>query len=336
MGRYFLLILFLICSFTCMFSRNWQSDILGDGYKSTQVVMHDDYSGKVVSTIVKKSANEPSIKAVLYIHGYNDYFFQKEMGDKFVYHGYNFYAIDLRKYGRSILAGQRKFEVRSLTEYFADIDSALSIIKNEGNTEIVLMGHSTGGLISSYYLAMNNNKNQEIKALILNSPFLDFNLSKMQEKYLLPIVSMFSSLIPNISISQNSNDAYSQSLLKMYHGEWVYNTDWKLPLSPDVTTGWLGAIHKAQKSIQKGADINVPILLIRSNKSVYGSSWNSEFNKGDCVLDVNDISKYGNCLGKNKKELVVKEGLHDIVLSRKPIRDAVYTYIFNWLKDLNL
>ncbi len=198
------------------------------------------------------------------------------------------------------------------------------------------MGHSTGGLISSYYLAMNNNKNQEIKALILNSPFLDFNLSKMQEKYLLPIVSMFSNLIPNISISQNSNDAYSQSLLKMYHGEWVYNTDWKLPLSPDVTTGWLGAIHKAQKSIQKGADINVPILLIRSNKSVYGSSWNSEFNKGDCVLDVNDISKYGNCLGKNKKELVVKEGLHDIVLSRKPVRDAVYIYIFNWLKVVNL
>lgn len=336
MSRCILLILFLICSITCMCSRNWQNDILGDGYKMYRIVMPNDYSGKVVSTIIKKSANTPTYRAVLYIHGFNDYFFQKEMGNIFVEHDYNFYAIDLRKYGRSILDGQRVFEVRSLNEYFADIDSALTIIKYEGNKEIILMGHSTGGLISSYFLAKMGNKYPEIKALILNSPFMDFNLSNTQEEYLLPIVSMLSSIFPNISISQNSSDAYSKSLLNGYHGEWSYNTDWKIPLSPDVTIGWLGAIYKAQKHLQKGVNINIPILLMRSSKSVYGDSWNVEFNKGDCVLNVNEISTYGKRLGENVKELVVKEGLHDIMLSRKPVRYAVYTYIFNWLDYINL
>ena len=336
MNRCLFFILFMLCCYFYGMARTWQIDILGDEYEMSQVDMLEDYSGKVVSTIIKKNVNDSTTKAVLYIHGYNDYFFQKEMGDEFVKHGYNFYAVDLRKYGRSILDGQRKFEVRDLYEYFADIDSAMSIMKNEGNREIIIMGHSTGGLISSYYLAMNENKHPEIKALILNSPFMDFNLSEVQEKYLLPIVSMLSSMFPNISISQNSNDAYSQSLLKTHYGEWTYNTDWKLPLSPDVTVGWLGAIYKAQKHLQKKANINIPILLMRSDKSIYGDSWNVEFHMGDCVLDVNDISVYGRRLGKNVKELIVKYGLHDIMLSCEPIRYAVYNYIFNWLDNINL
>lgn len=331
MGKLLFLISLLICYSAVMHSRAWNIDILGSDYCMTQIVMPDDYSGKVVSTIIKRNTKTKSCKAVLYIHGYNDYFFQKELGDQFVAHEYNFYAIDLRKYGRSILQGQKLFEVRDLKEYFADIDSALHIIKTEGNQDIVLMGHSTGGLIASYYMVKSVSDKQPIKALILNSPFMDMNLSDLQEKYLLPMVSAISGLIPNISIEQNSNDAYSQSLLKKYHGEWEYNTEWKLPLSPAVTTGWLGAIHKAQTVLQKGQDIMIPILLMRSAQSVNGITWNTEFNRGDAVLDVNEISMYGKLLGKNVTELVIKEGLHDIMLSRKPVRTAVYLYLFNWL-----
>jgi hypothetical protein len=47
---------------------------------------------------------------------------------------------------------------------------------------------------------------------------------------------------------------------------------------------------------------------------------------------VDDISKYGRKLGSNVKEVVVKEGLHDLFLSHKPVRDALYNYIFNRLK----
>ena len=139
---------------------------------------------------------------------------------------------------------------RSLDEYFQDIDSSLYILKEEGISNVILMGHSTGGLISSYYLSSKKDQEGIIKALILNSPFLEFNLSAFQKEYLVPLVSSFSGVFPNISIPQNSNDAYAQSLLRNYHGEWDYNTSWKLPLSPDVTSGWIGAIYKAQQKLR--------------------------------------------------------------------------------------
>lgn len=290
-----------------IFGRKWNVDILGNDFKYTTIEQPDDYSGKVISTIIKK---EPIIKgdrAILYIHGYNDYFFQKEMADTFTAHGYNFYAIDLRKYGRSILKDQTKFEARSLDEYFQDIDSSLYILKEEGISNVILMGHSTGGLISSYYLSSKKDQEGFIKALILNSPFLEFNLSAFQKEYLVPLVSSFSGVFPNISIPQNSNDAYAQSLLRNYHGEWDYNTSWKLPLSPDVTSGWIGAIYKAQQMLHNNANINIPILLMRSDRSIYGEAWTPDFNRGDAVLNVDDISKYGRKLGSNVKEVVVKE-----------------------------
>lgn len=126
-------------------------DVLGDGYLRRTPQMPDDYEGKVVCTLVKKPQLPDVKQAVLYIHGYNDYFFQKQLGDSVNAHGYNFYAMDLRKYGRSILPNQNPCR-KSLTEYFADIDTALATIRSEGNDRILLMAHSTGGLITPLYL----------------------------------------------------------------------------------------------------------------------------------------------------------------------------------------
>ena len=69
-----------------------------------------------------------------------------------------------------------------MKEYFADIDSSISQMKDDGIDEIILMGHSTGGLTTSLYMA--SNPDSDIRALILNSPFLDWNLSSFQEKFL--------------------------------------------------------------------------------------------------------------------------------------------------------
>ena len=91
----------------------------------------------------------PTRDAILYVHGYNDYFFQRELGDSVNARGYNFYALDLRKYGRSLRPHQDAFFCKDLGEYFADIDTALATIRSEGNERIWLMGHSTGGLITS-------------------------------------------------------------------------------------------------------------------------------------------------------------------------------------------
>jgi alpha-beta hydrolase superfamily lysophospholipase len=81
----------------------------------------------------------------------------------------------------------------------------------------------------------------------------------------------------------------------------------------------------------KKADVEVPVLLMHSYKSVYGDTWTAEHNAGDGVLDVKDISKYGKRLGADVTEVGVADGLHDLILSRKDVRESVYRTIFEWL-----
>lgn len=320
-------LLFVLLGSVTSFAQ-WRPDVLGDGYEMRYVDQPDDYSGKVRCTIVRKLSDCSSGKGVLYVHGFNDYFFQAEMGDRFVDSCYNFYAVDLRKYGRSIIAGQKMFQVRDMKEYFADIDSALAQMKRDGNREIVLMGHSTGGLTTSLY--MNENPDT-LRALILNSPFLDWNQTKFQEKFLIPMVRGVARLFPDVSIPQGGGDHYARSLLADYDGEWHYDTSWKLAVSPNVDSGWIRAIDAAQSVIQDDPDIRVPILLMHSDRSFKNGDPDSMYLCTDAVLDVEDISKYGRRLGPVVTEVTVYGGLHDLVLSGKGVREPLYDYIFKWL-----
>lgn len=312
------------------FAAEWHPDVLSDGYEARTVVQPSDYSGPVVSTIVRKlvPGDAAARKAVLYIHGFNDYFFNTEMGNEFVAHGYDFYAVDIRKYGRSLLPGQRPFEVRSLNEYFPDIDSALVAIERGGADEIVLMGHSTGGLIAAYY--MHCNPKAPVDALVLNSPFLDWNLGWME--WLVPVVSWWGKIAPGTAIPQGDSEAYADSLLKGRHGRWSYNTHWKMPQSPDVTAGWVRAITLAQKALRGGkANIRIPILLMYSQNSVSGSEWTEAHNRGDGVLDVADIARYGRTLGPHVSQMIVNGGLHDLFLSNPRLVASLYPRVFAWL-----
>lgn len=334
--RFKLIAFFLLAAFLTATAREWIADRLtDDGFQTTTIDQPDDYSGRVVTTVIRKDCPEKTDMGVLYVHGFNDYFFQTEFADKFVEKGFNFYAVDLRKYGRSVLPGQKMFEVRNLKEYFADLDSAFSVMRENGNNEIILLGHSTGGLITSYYMALQ--PPADVRALILNSPFLAWNLSKFNETLGVPIVSTIGSLYPRMKIKQPGGTAYSESLLKGEHGEWTYDTSLKLSKSPDVTAGWINAINSAQLQLHAMVfPIGVPILLMHSDKSVSGDQWSPEHNRGDGVLDVNDIARYGLTLGIGVTEFTVRNGLHDLVLSAPEVRYPLYKKMFQWIADRGL
>jgi alpha-beta hydrolase superfamily lysophospholipase len=123
---------------------NYFPDVLGDGFNKLTFSLKDDYEGKVIATLVRRDSKTKTKKAILYIHGFNDYFFQEEMAKTFNKQGYNFYALDLRKYGRSYLKHQKLNNVRSLQEYDEEIDISLKTINSENNSQVILMGHSTG------------------------------------------------------------------------------------------------------------------------------------------------------------------------------------------------
>lgn len=310
---------------------SWHPDIL-KGYEARYVNMGEAFDGPCRSTIVRMLCQKGSRKAYLYIHGFNDYFFQAEMGQRFVDSGYNFYAVDLRRYGRSKEPWQYPYNIRDQKEYFQDIDSALAQIRRDGNTDITLSGHSTGGLTVAFFGAMRG-ENAGIDRIVTDSPFLEWNFSPFMRNIAVPVVGFFGKIFKNSKIKQGHCDGYAYSLLKEYYGEWTYNTDWKMTYSPPVTASWVGAINSAQSKLMKNAKkIAVPILVMHSSRKIDGCNYTPEFQTGDAVLDPAMLQKRGEKLGSQRMVCTIDSGLHDLILSRKYVRDAAYNSIFSFIR----
>lgn len=311
-----------------------KTDILGDGFEQKLVAMPADHEGPVVTTIIRRLRAGGAKCAVLYVHGFSDYFFNAEMGRKFNDAGYDFYAVDLRKYGRSLLQGQKIFGVADLSEYFPDIEAGLEQIRADGHTEIVLMGHSTGGLTASLF--MKRRAPADVRALILNSPFLSWNLPWLHRHVAIPAITLLSRWSPGLKIPQPKDPGYAYSLHKAYGGEWDYDRTLKPDVFPDIDAAWVAAIERGQRQLRGGADIRVPILLLRSKSSVGKRHSRDQYRRADAILNVETLAAVGRRLGKVVTEVAVKGGLHDLLLSSHSVREQAYSVIFDWLKGLGL
>lgn len=290
--------------------------------------LQPDYEGKVTATLISKSSSEPSTNAILYIHGYVDYFFQNHMAQAFTTGGFNFYALELRKYGRSLLPHQHPNYARSIFEYYEEIDRAMEQLIADGNDKIIMVGHSTGGLVASMYASSGKYRGR-ITALELNSPFFEFNVSLLNRIGIVT-VTPFARIAPYSNLKGALSPLYGESVNKNYKGEWDYNLEWK-PINgfPSYLL-WIRAIYKAQRMLHKGLDVQCPVLVMHSARSSWPKSWNEDIRITDIVLNVKDIKKYGKRLGSNVSFFEVPNGMHDLVLSRKDVRDKVLSYMVSW------
>lgn len=303
-----------------------------DDFSEKTLELEDDYEGRVIATLVSSNWNEPGQKPVLYLHGFNDYFFQAHIAEHFHEHGYNFYALDLRKYGRSLLPHQHPNYCRSLTEYFEEINRAIEIIVKENDQQLILLGHSTGGLIAGVYKNTGHYKHH-IERLILNSPFLEFNITFWQRLFLLPLAGVVSYFAPYAARKKPFSHLYGASLSDQKHGEWDYNTDWKPLDGFPAYIKWIYAVNRAQKKLHLASDINIPILILHSDASSQPKKWNDIVLKTDMVLNIDHIKKYGQKLGSNVTFAKISGAMHDVFLSQKEVRKKAFNEMFEWLAN---
>lgn len=110
----------------------WGPDVLGPGFEArTLELLPDEEDDGAVATLVRHvPASDPAALpgtpttptfALLYLHGWNDYFFQTELARQISRLGGAFYALDLRRYGRSLREGQMPGWITSLTDYDEEI-----------------------------------------------------------------------------------------------------------------------------------------------------------------------------------------------------------------------
>ena len=256
------------------------------------------------------------------------------MGRRFNEYGYNFYALDLRKYGRSHLANQKFNDIKNLKAYYEEITVALNIIHNENNKKVILFGHSTGGLILTLF-AKDNIGSKLFDGLILNSPFFEFNKSRLVKK-IIPLASSIGKIFPKLKIPGGFAKEYGENLHKSYSGEWEYDLAWKPNIAPKVNLGWIRAIHKAQMELKKLFKIEQPVLVLHSSLSATDVKDKEQIQTRDAILNVKDIELIAQNIKGDVEAIAIEGGLHDLVLSKKPVREKVYNTIFDWLKRNNL
>lgn len=281
--------------------------------------------GPLFATLVRRSdltqsstgALDPR-PAVLYLHGFVDYFFQTHMAEAFENAGFRFYALDMRRYGRSLRAPNRQNFAGQIDDYFEEIDLAIEQITRSHPRIAAMVAHSTGGLIAAHYLSRGKLRAQ-VERLALNSPFLRFVL-KPHDRLLSQITRYAGKVFPHIPLPQRLNSVYGQTLHRSQQGSWDYDLSKKPLAGFGLYSGWFTMILDAQSQLDR-LDLHLPILCLHSSVSHIPDDTPSEADfVSDTVLDVEDMKRLAPTMGSDVRLVEIKNGLHDLILSKQPAR----------------
>jgi alpha-beta hydrolase superfamily lysophospholipase len=305
------------------------TDVLGEPYTAETLTLTPDSEGEVVATLVHRPADRPTGRAVLHVHGFSDYFFQTEYAEWWTERGYDFYALDLRKYGRSLRPHQTATYVADLEEYFEELDLAWELITGrDGHDHVVVSAHSTGGLTTSLWA--DARRPAGLVGLVLNSPWLDFQAGLLLRTVGTVVVKQVGARRPLLEIPRKVDGLYGRSLHREHDGEWDFDLTWKPLESFTVTTGWLRAIRIGHGRLQRGLAVPCPVLVLSSGASARPVEMGPDVHGFDIVLDVAQIRRWATAIGPHVTYVAVEGARHDVVLSLPGPRAAAYDQIERW------
>ncbi|MDN4480512.1 alpha/beta hydrolase [Demequina muriae] len=262
---------------------------------------------------------------VLHVHGYNDYFFTTHVADALTEMGLAFYAVDMRRAGRSLTPGDKPHHITDIAELGEDITAASAAAladakerTGEEHLPLVIHAHSTGGLAAAIWAS--DTPHPDLAALVLNSPFFGLML-RPWERYALAATPTISRLRAGTVLARVPSP-YSVALRDK--GGWVFDPQWKKPGGEPATAGWLAATRAAQRRVARGLDIRVPVLVARSDSSGPDRDDNPRHQSQDVVVDTALIEAWAPGLGSDVRDAVVEGAVHDLSLSAEGPRRAFF------------
>ncbi|MFV2142993.1 alpha/beta hydrolase [Isoptericola sp. G70] len=293
---------------------DWEPDLLLDGFVSARLGP---------ATLVRRADGPAAPRgAVLHVHGYNDYFFQDHLAQALHEAGHVFYAVDLRRAGRSLLraaddagaeAGIPPHFTTSLQEFGGDLDAALAQVRAaEPGLPVAVHAHSTGALTTSMWSHARGPAGPD--AVVLDSPFLDLAGSWLSRQVNTGVLGVLGRLRPLAVVSTHPS-IYATYQHVDNGGRWWFDTRLKKPEGQPARAAWLRAVRRAQLRLARGLDIACPVLVARSSASGPDSPDNPGLDRQDTVLDTRQISRLARRLGPDVTEVVVDGGVHDLALS---------------------
>jgi alpha-beta hydrolase superfamily lysophospholipase len=311
-----------------------QPDVLGPGWTARTLPLRPDHEGEVVATLVHRESDgiAPTRGAVLYLHGYVDYFFQRHLGDVWAEHGFDFYALDLRKYGRSLRPWQTANDVTDLRTYLEELNLAARLIREvDGHRTLVVMGHSTGGLLASLWAHAQRGRGV-VDGLVLNSPWFDLNRSWYHRVVLTRIIDVVGGVAPRLVVGHVAVH-YGQSLHTESGGPWEYDLAWKPHHGFPARAGFIRTVRRGHARLARGLDIDCPVLVCCAERSGPHDRWHPDLARTDSVLDVEQIVARAPGLGSDVTIVRVPDGVHDLALSGPDARARFFAEMLGWVDE---
>ncbi len=320
-------------------SIQWRPDLLGEGYAQHVLDLGADPDGEGDIAAVLVRRDPPAVQArqgaVLYVHGFSDYFFQTELADFFADRGFGFFALDLRKAGRSRRPGQTAHYVSDLALCDAELKAALDIVAEEHPGQpVVVVAHSTGGLITPLWLDRRRRAGRvaPVAGLILNSPWFDLQGKAVHRGPVTQALRVLGKAQPLRPLKLPTG-GYGPTIHASGTGEWSFDLQLKPLDGFPVTLGWLNAIRRGQARLHRGLDIGVPSLVLRSDRTHFAAQYSELSDRADIVLDVRQIARWAGCLGGETTVVPIPGARHDVFLSLPEPREQAYTRVDRWLRE---
>lgn len=324
---------------------DWRPDFLGPGFESLNIDLGTDDEGPLVATLVRHLpvrrtwwrrmvTRRPLLHDVdvLYVHGWSDYFFQHRLARFWSERGASFAALDLRKYGRSLREGQTAGYIDDLEQYDEEIERALQVLRPAPTDRpLILLGHSTGGLVLSLWAARHPGV---ASAIVLNSPWLEFQLTTMGRHMLMPLIDLRARFSAKEVSSGLDLGYYSraQREVQVEDDPYEVNLEWRPERAHPVSAGWLRAILRGHNLVEHGLHIDAPVCVLLSAQSTAPLKWAENLTRTDTVLDVQEVARAALKLGESVTIEWIDGALHDVFLSRREARDDAYRRLDRWVR----
>ncbi|WP_375385525.1 alpha/beta hydrolase [uncultured Microbacterium sp.] len=320
-------------------SDSWVPDILGKGFEQLTLPLGHDEEGPVVATLVRSIPNQLSRVTgpladvdVLYVHGWSDFFFQTELARFWNRLGARFYALDLRKYGRSLREGQTPGYTESLQTYDEDIAAAREAMargKDAAARRLVLLGHSTGGLTLTLWAARHP---EAASAVVLNSPWLELQVGAVGRQALAPLVGVRARLDPLGTHPAVDLGFYTRAQTEL--GSLPASLDlslWRPERGFPTHPGWLNAVIQGHRTIATGVEVGAPALVLLSKRFASPFAWSDALTSSDSVLVVDDIARAATRIGSLVTIARIDGAIHDVFLSAADPRAHAYAALERWI-----
>lgn len=314
----------------------WVTDILGEPWISFTYDLPPIRGRDTVATLVSQpqwaTVQHQESTAILYIHGLNDYFFQTHLAQHLAKQGVAFFALDLHGFGRSTTEELTRNDAMSLREYGNDIATATYLIKDHFKYQnLVIMAHSTGGLISTLW-AHSSTGRETVDGLILNSPWFDLNRPLFDRTIGTAVVDAVGPYAADFVLN-NSESNNVRMLHKDIAGEWDFDLNLKREVHSPMRMGFMRAVREGQARLAQGLALECPILVATSDRTGTSSDPLDVRRSSDTVLSVEQIRDRSGLLGDRVEIVQIPGGLHDLALSDLGPRTQYFQEITYWLRE---